>query len=90
MSEATGSVNESSAPASTGATAGATNPTAQGSSNWNMQTTVHSVDQLRQKAPDVYNAMLQGIASSMVGQMKRRQDRLKEIMREARRAAGIR
>lgn len=89
MSESTGSVNESSASASTGAATGTSDAAAQGSQNWNMKTTVNSVEQLRQKAPEIYNAMLQGIAMNMIGQMKRRQDRLKELMRDARRAAGI-
>lgn len=90
MSESTGSVSESGASVSTGAATGTSSTAGQGSDNWSLKTTVNSVDQLKQKAPEIYNAMLQGIAMNMIGQMKRKQDRLKEIMREARRAAGIR
>lgn len=95
MSEASGSssVNQSSAPAvsSTGSATGAASSSGAGgdSKNWNLKTSVNSVDELRKKAPEIYRAMLEGIAMNMVGQMKRRQDRLKEIMRESRRQAGI-
>lgn len=50
-------------------------------------TTVKNMEDLKQKAPEVYNAMLQGIAMSMINQSKRAADRLKEIIRQGTRDA---
>ena len=47
-------------------------------------TVVKSMAEVREKAPKVYNAMLQGIAQSICSRMKRSQDRLAAMMRKAR------
>lgn len=62
------------------ATAGAIAST---NSDFNSSTRVNSVDDLRKKAPKVYQAMLEGIAWHICGEMKRSQDRLKQMMRES-------
>lgn len=44
--------------------------------------TIGSMDELRKKAPKVYNQMLLGIATNICSEMQRHQARLKEIMRK--------
>lgn len=66
-------------------TAGAAATTAQ--SSVTTSTSFNTLDDLRKKAPAVYNMMMQGIAWGMCSQMKHQQDHLKEIMREAERNA---
>lgn len=51
-------------------------------------TKVSSVGDLKKKAPEVYNAMLQGIGMSICNEMKHHQERLKKMMQEARRDSG--
>ncbi|MCB1111443.1 MAG: hypothetical protein H7A37_01475 [Chlamydiales bacterium] len=75
---------ETAPPPETTTTTSAPSTTAEVSS----ATTVSSMEDLKKKAPEVYQKMLEGIAMNMITQMKRRQDHLKEIMREARRNAG--
>jgi len=48
-------------------------------------TKVGSAQELKERAPDVYNAMLKGIAQSIVGRMRRHAEKLKKMMREGRR-----
>lgn len=48
-----------------------------------MSTSVHSLAELREKAPGVWHAMLLGIAIRICNRMKRQQDHLKEMWREA-------
>lgn len=48
----------------------------------NSATMVSSLAELKEKAPDVYKQTLKGIASTILGQMQRSQDRLKKIIRE--------
>jgi predicted nucleotidyltransferase len=57
--------------------------------SYSTQTELSSLGDLKEKAPQVYDATMMGIAQSMISQMKRSQERLKEIMREGRRQAGI-
>ncbi|HEY4831652.1 MAG TPA: hypothetical protein VIH61_03730 [Waddliaceae bacterium] len=45
-------------------------------------TTVGSLAELKEKAPDVYNMMMQGIAQNIISEMRERQERLKKLMRE--------
>ncbi len=72
-------VAPSSANAATaGAIASSNTPTGVTSS-----TTVNSIKELREKAPEVYQKMLEGIAMSICGKMKDHQDRLKKMMRDA-------
>lgn len=51
-------------------------------------TRVNSMDELRTKAPEVYNKMMEGIANRIINEMRRRQERIKQLMREGRRNAG--
>jgi hypothetical protein len=46
-------------------------------------TTIRDVSDLQTKAPEVWQAMLQGIAINIIGKMKKSQSRIKEIMRDA-------
>jgi hypothetical protein len=57
---------------------------------YNSKTTVSSMEELKKKAPEVYNEMIKGIALNMVTKMHRQQERLKQLMREWRRYSGIR
>lgn len=52
------------------------------------QTKISSLEDLREKAPEVYQKMLEGIAQKIVNEIKEHQDRLKKMMEEARRASG--
>ena len=70
----------SSAPAAQGGKAG-TQPVTSFS-------TVGSLGDLKAEAPQVYNAMMQGIAYSVISDMQKGQDRLKKMMRDAERDAG--
>lgn len=47
-------------------------------------TTVHSMNDLRKKAPKLYKAMILGIAMNICQEMQHHQDRLKKLMRESR------
>ena len=47
-------------------------------------TQIHSLGQLKEVAPDVYKAMMQGIAQTIVNDMNEHQERLKKMMQEAR------
>lgn len=46
-------------------------------------TSIHSMADLRKKAPKLYQMMLQGIGMSIVGEMQRHQARLKRLMRSS-------
>lgn len=48
---------------------------------------ISSLGELKQKAPEVYDAMLKGIAEGICNKMNDHQERLKKIMREATRDA---
>lgn len=45
-------------------------------------TQVASLEDLKNKAPKLYDQMLMGIATSIMWQMKRKSDHLKEMIRE--------
>lgn len=47
-----------------------------------MPSTLNSMGQLRQEAPAVYKAILEGITFKIIRQMKEHASRLKEIIRE--------
>lgn len=47
-------------------------------------TTVNSMSDLKNKAPEVYQKMMEGIAMKICNEMKSSQDRIKEMNREAR------
>lgn len=67
-------------PTTAGAIATSNNSPAVSSS-----TKINSMEELREKAPKLYQMMLEGIAMKICGDMKRSQDEIKRIMREARR-----
>lgn len=46
-------------------------------------TTVHSMEDLREKAPKIYNTILEGIAMEICNKMKASQERLKKLQDEA-------
>lgn len=75
------------------APAASTTPTAASSSSGsgsgtNTNSTFSSMSQLQEKSPEVYNAMLLGIAQTICGKMADSQKRVKEINREGRAANG--
>jgi hypothetical protein len=45
-------------------------------------TTVRSMEELKEKAPEVYNAMLMGIAMRIRAEQEHANDRIKKILRE--------
>ncbi|WP_213158508.1 hypothetical protein [Parachlamydia sp. AcF125] len=53
------------------------------SAGYSTSTRVDSLAELKKKAPKVYNAMIQGIATHICNEMKNHQDRLKKMTREA-------
>lgn len=72
------SVNPSSAnPSTAGAIMSSNTPT-----QLTAATTIHSMADLRNKAPKLYQMMLQGIGMSIVSEMQKHQARLKRLMRK--------
>lgn len=57
----------------------------QNAKQMDMKTTISSMEDLKRKNPELYKMMMQGIATGMISEMRRRQERLKQMMREARR-----
>jgi len=51
-------------------------------------TTVKDMNDLKKQAPEVYDAMMKGIAQQVCSSMQNHQDRLKRMMQEARRDNG--
>lgn len=88
MAENVSSVPPSSGAPSTSATGAG--GTGSGGSGYTTATTVKSLEELKRVAPEVYQKMLEGIAMNMISRIKKQSDRLKEIMREGRRRAGLR
>ena len=43
---------------------------------------VRNLKELKEKAPEIWNAMLKAMASEMTTDMRKSQDRLKKLMRE--------
>lgn len=69
-------------------TATAANPTtaqeetASGGMDQSVSTTVSSMADLKTQAPQVYNAMMQGIGMNICNDMQHHQDQLKQLMDE--------
>ncbi|QLH36656.1 MAG: hypothetical protein HWD61_11390 [Parachlamydiaceae bacterium] len=59
-------------------------PQVSGQADEGKMDSVSTMGDLKEKAPEVYRAMLQGIAMNVCDEMRRHQRRLKEIMRKAR------
>lgn len=77
-------------PSKAGAAAGAQTPAAGANSKEvDSLTTIGSMEELKKKAPEVYNMMMQGLATNIVNEMRRRDERLKKMWRENRSRAGI-
>jgi len=51
--------------------------------NLTSSTTINSLADLKKKAPQLYQQMMQGIGMSICNDMQHHQDRLKELMRES-------
>lgn len=71
----------------TSTTGGATAPTGTATGQFSAATPVANMADLKEKAPEVYKAMMEGIAMNIVNEMKDHQTRLKELQREAQRNA---
>lgn len=56
----------------------------QSSPAYSASTTVSSLQELKEIAPDIYQKTLEGIAFHITCEMKHHQDRLKEMQREGR------
>lgn len=50
--------------------------------SYTMDTQIDSVESLKEKAPEVYQKMLEGVAQNIIGKMRKQQERLKKLMRE--------
>ncbi len=79
----TSSVQPSSQNASTAEAAAQTHGTKK---DFDTNTQISSLAQLKEKAPEVYQQMMMGLAQSIVKKMHRAEERLKEIKRKARQA----
>ena len=91
MSDQIGAINAAvgvSAPVGTNASSATNspNPANAGAAAAELDTTqaVSNMSQLKDIAPDVYNKMMQGIATNICSDMKSHQDRIKKIMRKNR------
>lgn len=73
-------VNPAAATSSTSSTA---SHTPSGTTNYTAATPISSVGDLQQKAPDLYNAMMQGIALSIIAESQHHQDRIHQMNEEA-------
>lgn len=83
-------VNPTAAVSDSEATSSATStgaPTGAASGDFNASTTIGSMSELQTKAPTLYKAMMEGIATNICNEMKNHQDRLKEMQRQAARDA---
>lgn len=90
MSDPTTSVQGGSAPAqgTSGPQSTAPGGNAQAASKYTAATTVTSIQDLQTKAPELWHAMLMGIAQNIMGQMREAQQRLKEMMQKQRDGRG--
>lgn len=82
--EPTAAAQPSSAnPTTAGAAAQSNAPTSYTSS-----TKISSLEDLKKKAPKVYDAMLKGICMGVIRDMREHQEHLKEMMRKGREGKG--
>lgn len=87
MSSNTNPVSAPSEPSATETTTTTSTTTTSKPATFNAATSISSMADLKEKAPDVYNAMMQGIAMTICNEMKHHQDKLKEMQRQAERDA---
>lgn len=52
--------------------------------DFDVDTKISSVGDLREKAPKVFDKMMEGIAMNIISKMRKAQERLKEMWREGR------
>ena len=52
--------------------------------DFDMDTKISDTADLKNKAPEVWDKMMQGIAQNIIKDMRQRQERLKKMMREGR------
>ena len=76
------------APTSQDATTAGAVASSNGGAEVTSSTKINSLDDLKKKSPELYRKMMEGIAMSICSDMKEHQDRLKQMMAEARRNAG--
>ena len=69
-------------PGKAAAATGAGAPAAGASGDVSSLTNIGSMEELKKKAPEVFNMMMQGIATNIVNEMRIRDERLKKIWRE--------
>jgi hypothetical protein len=70
-----------------GSAPGQSAPSGSATSSFNASTPITSLADLKDKAPEVYKAMMEGIAQNIINKMNDHQERLKKLMREGRRDA---
>jgi hypothetical protein len=84
--QAVGDTNQLPAPAAAGAASQAGGaPKSNGEAT--MDTQIHSLEELKKKAPKVYEQMMLGIAMQITHEMEKAQARLKKLMRDQQREA---
>lgn len=90
--DAASSVQASTAAQSTSSTGTSASSTVPGTgltaAQIDSSSSVSSMADLKEKSPEVYNAMMQGVAMKICNEMKSHQDRIKKIMRENRAQTG--
>lgn len=74
-----------SAPSASDPTTAAAVASTHGGGEVNSNTKINGLDDLKKRAPKVYNLMMLGIATNICREMQHRQDELKKIMREGQR-----
>lgn len=66
------------------ATAEAAAATSGSKKEFTMSTTINSMEELKEKAPEFYKKMMEGIAMTIIKDMRQHQERLKKMMRKSR------
>ncbi len=79
VSATTAAAAAANTPSSTSSTPGGT------AGSFDMNSTVSSLGELKKKAPEVWNAIMQGIAQNIINDWSNQQARLKQQMEEDRR-----
>lgn len=82
-SESTGSTSQVQPSSQNAATAEASASANGTKKDFDMNTKVNSTADLKEKAPEVWDKMMEGIAQNIISDMRKRQERLKKMMREA-------
>lgn len=83
VASVTGAENTEASTATTTATGTPTGTTG----DFNASTPISSMADLKEKAPELYKAMMEGLAMNIVNEMRQHQEKLKEMQRQAQREA---